>query len=382
MRRVVGLPSSLNIEDGRARGDDEEGKGNGVGAVGYINHVSGFAHAGKAMQDVMAEVVELCRARNARIGGHGVGGVEFHRTGVAALVISPTSSDGSVELLGVTTTSGAAIHADLIILATGAWTPSLLDLRGRAKATGQVLAYLPLHEEEAAMLKNMKVLLNLGTGMFAIPPVRDAEGVWELKLARHGYGYENVVEVELDVGVVETGLSSSEKRERGEGKVRVQQSLPSQSFTPIPQEAEMACRGFLKQMFPPSSSMLGQLADRPFASTRLCWYTDTPKGDFLVDFHPRFRSPASNEGTGDSGSRNLLIATGGSGHAFKFLPVIGEKIVARLEGRLEPELAGLWEWKRDRVDGDWGEVDGSRGGVKGMKLEDEWAKGRKRESRL
>ncbi|MDI1493027.1 MAG: hypothetical protein OHK93_004811 [Ramalina farinacea] len=334
------------------------------------------------MEALMAEVLHLCRARNQKAGPNGPGGVTFHRASAASLLTSPTSptNDGSVHLLGVTTTSALPLHADVIILATGAWTPSLLDLRGRAKATAQVLAYLPLTDEEARMLAGMKVLLNLGTGMFAIPPIRNGEGVWELKLARHGYGYENVVEVELGAAVVETGLPLSQKG--GGGKVRVQQSLPSQHFTPIPQEAEMACRGFLKQMFPPSSSMLGQLADRPFASTRLCWYTDTPKADFLVDFHPRFRSPVGKERGGDSVSRNLLIATGGSGHAFKFLPVIGEKIVARLEGRLEPELAGLWEWRRDRVDGDWGEVDGSRGGVKGMRLEDEWAKGRKRGSRL
>ncbi len=45
--------------------------------------------------------------------------------------------------------------------------------------------------------------------------------------------------------------------------------------------------------------------------TRLCWYTDSLDNNFLVDYVP---------GYGDS----LLVASGGSGHAFKFLPVIGK----------------------------------------------------------
>lgn len=39
------------------------------------------------------------------------------------------------------------------------------------------------------------------------------------------------------------------------------------------------------------------------AYTRMCWYSDTPDSDFVIDYAP--------------GYDNMLIASGGSGHAFK-----------------------------------------------------------------
>ncbi len=43
---------------------------------------------------------------------------------------------------------------------------------------------------------------------------------------------------------------------------------------------------------------------------KICLYTLTPEEDFLIDFHPS--------------NKNMLIASGFSGHGFKFAPVIGE----------------------------------------------------------
>ena len=94
-----------------------------------------------------------------------------------------------------------------------------------------------------------------------------------------------------------------------------------------------------------------------------------PTGDFLITHHPEYTS--------------LFVATGGSGHGFKFFPVIGEKIVAAIEKTLEPEFAGIWRWRSEeelkevvRSGGDGEEefiacVDGSRGGRKGMVLGEE-----------
>jgi glycine/D-amino acid oxidase-like deaminating enzyme len=41
----------------------------------------------------------------------------------------------------------------------------------------------------------------------------------------------------------------------------------------------------------------------------VCYYNNTPDDDFLIDWHPSIE--------------NLLLATGFSGHGFKFGPVIG-----------------------------------------------------------
>jgi sarcosine oxidase / L-pipecolate oxidase len=90
--------------------------------------------------------------------------------------------------------------------------------------------------------------------------------------------------------------------------------------------------------------------------------TFSPTGDFLVDYHPKFQ--------------NLFIATGGSGHAFKFLPVLGDEIVKIIEAGLkdgspingvraatETEINGryreAWRWRNTSMA--W-TGDGSRGG--------------------
>jgi sarcosine oxidase/L-pipecolate oxidase len=57
----------------------------------------------------------------------------------------------------------------------------------------------------------------------------------------------------------------------------------------------------------------------------MCWYTDSPDGDWVIGHYP-----------GDSG---LVLATGGSGHAFKFLPTLGKLVVDAIENKLDPKLA-------------------------------------------
>jgi len=181
--------------------------------------------------------------------------------------------------------------------------------------------------------------------MFVIPPVHDTRtGQWLLKIARHAYGYTNplIVPVGPEGGEVET-------------------SLPAEKFSPIPAEGEKACREFLSQVIP-------WLSGRPYSMTRLCWYTDTSTGDLLIDYHPEYKG--------------LFLATGGSGHGFKFLPVIGERIAEGIEGRLHDEFTELWKWREGPRLPFGGTEDGSRSGMKGMVLEEEWKRGGRRESKL
>jgi sarcosine oxidase/L-pipecolate oxidase len=49
-----------------------------------------------------------------------------------------------------------------------------------------------------------------------------------------------------------------------------------------------------------------------------CMYNLSPSSDFLLDFHPHHP--------------RLFVATGGSGHGFKFGSVIGTVIMDRLDG--------------------------------------------------
>lgn len=106
--------------------------------------------------------------------------------------------------------------------------------------------------------------------------------------------------------------------------------------------------------------MIPSLSTRPFTKSKLCWYTDTPDGDFIITHHP------SHPG--------LFLATGGSGHGYKFLPVIGEKIVDVISGHCPAEFEAKWCWRRHTVETVVTE-DGSRGGRPGMVLREEMGKG-------
>jgi sarcosine oxidase/L-pipecolate oxidase len=58
----------------------------------------------------------------------------------------------------------------------------------------------------------------------------------------------------------------------------------------------------------------------------------TPNQDFIIDQHPH--------------CRNLYVASGGSFHSWKFMPIIGKYVVQMLQGKLDSEKASRWAWDR------------------------------------
>ncbi|RDW86417.1 NAD(P)/FAD-dependent oxidoreductase [Aspergillus mulundensis] len=290
-------------------------------AGGYVNWSSGWADAEAGVRFAKQKLDKE-------------GKVRFVHGEVSRLLFSP---EDNRTVTGVVYDQDKTITADLVILATGAWTAGLVDLRGRTVSTGQAIAYMRISDDEQRRLEHMPTILNFATGIFIIPPRNNT-----LKIARHAYGYHNPKTVPVP-GALPTGET-------------MQVSLPERGV-PIPLEGETAFRTALKQLLP-------TFADRPFIDTRICWYTDTPKGDFIITPHPSHP--------------HLFLATGGSGHGYKFFPLLGEKIVDALEGNLAPELAELWAWP-EAVDEDSfdGTEDGSRSGEKRLLLVDELAKGNK-----
>lgn len=79
----------------------------------------------------------------------------------------------------------------------------------------------------------------------------------------------------------------------------------------------------------------------------------------MITYHPEFEG--------------LFLATGGSGHGYKFLPVIGEKIIDCVEGQCPVEFKSKWPWPEERAEKVVTE-DGSRGGKPGMVLDEEFKK--------
>jgi len=86
---------------------------------------------------------------------------------------------------------------------------------------------------------------------------------------------------------------------------------------------EAYCRAFLAESLP-------LLASLPMHGSKLCLYCDTWDGDFWIGRDPE--------------RQGLVVATGGSGHAFKFAPVLGGLAADALEG-VENDYSQRFAWR-------------------------------------
>lgn len=294
------------------------------GSQGYVNWSSGWANAEGAMVWLRKEVEKFNR-------------VNFTVGCVKKLCINHDNNTVSGAILQ----DSSRLKADLTILAAGAWSASLLDLRGICKSTGQVLCYMPISAAEEAAFSKRPTILNLSNALFMIPP---SNGL--LKIARHGHGYVNP-----------TTIPHPESQDPNE---TMTVSLPYTHVNDpglvVPLEGRKACRDFVTAIHPSIAT-----SSRPFTKGKICWYTDTRDGDFLISYHPKYSS--------------LFVATGGSGHGFKFLPVIGDSILECVMGQTPEDFKDRWKWPAERVPEELWEGDGSRGGPIGMVLKDELANG-------
>lgn len=234
--------------------------GNFSGTQGYKNDAGGWADAASAIKEL---------ARQCSLVG-----VSFV-TGARGTVLSLRKSGKKVT--GVNVALGEPIEASTVIIAAGAWSCRLIDLSLHSLSTCQPLGFLQLTPKEAAELAESPIVVNLTTGWFCFPP-DPATNLF--KVARHGMGYTNHVTVNEGENKAGAIISAPSRDKNGAAKPY------------LPADADKVLRDGLRQFFP-------GLADRPWENTRLCWYTDTPSGDFIIDYHPGFEG--------------LFVATGGSG---------------------------------------------------------------------
>lgn len=199
-------------------------------------------------------------------------------TGEEGIVTEILQDGEDKRVTGVKTSSGDVYSASRVVLATGAWTNGLLEgFEHAMSGSGQPVGFIQLTKEEAKSLDPSPVMIDLDTGVFVFPPT---PVLHVLKVARHGFGYSTEV----------PALASSDGQERLVSAPKTFSNNASSAY--IPQGASDDLREGLRRLVP-------QFADRPWAKTRLCWYTDTPTSDFIVDDHPDISG--------------LFVATGGAG---------------------------------------------------------------------
>jgi glycine/D-amino acid oxidase-like deaminating enzyme len=199
--------------------------------------------------------------------------------------------DGS-QVTGIVTTDGKQHDADYVIIAAGAWTTVMLPyLADVIVAVGlPVVHFDPPNADDfrpPAFRPWAADISNTGWYGFPLHP----SGV--VKIANHGVG------IPLDP--------------------RDEKVVPKQWID--------RARAFVTETFP-------ALTDALIVKTRLCMYCDTFDGDFWIDHDPN--------------RKGLVVATGGSGHGFKFAPVLGSVIADVVEKKPNP-FASRFAW-REKTD--------------------------------
>ncbi|KAF4464509.1 FAD dependent oxidoreductase [Fusarium albosuccineum] len=232
-------------------------------------------------------------------------GVQFGFGGAGTFKKPLFAADG-LTCNGVETVDGTQYHADKVILAAGAWTPTLIDLEDQCVSKAWVLAHIQLTPEEAEKYKN-------------VPVVYDGE---------YGFFFEPSEDGTIKVCDEFPGFSRFKKHQpygASQPKlISVPRSHASHPTDTYPNASEVTIRKAIARFLP-------GLKDKRIVDRAMCWCTDTADANLLICEHPRWK--------------NLILATGDSGHTFKLLPNIGKHVVELLEGTLQQDLTEAWRWR-------------------------------------
>lgn len=239
------------------------------------------ADAGEAHFNPSAGWAASARAVEWRLSIARQAGVSFRSGFRAARLIQ-----NGDRVVGVESTEGDRVAADLTVVAAGAWTPGLVpELADRLRPSAQTVfhfdgSHLPGLRELPVWCADIS-----RTGWYGFP--MDADG--RFKLGHHGTGRD---------------------------------LPPDPGPDPDPGD-EARFREFLSGRFPAMAKA------RPLAS-RICFYCDSFDGDFWIDLDPT--------------RRGLLVAAGGSGHGFKFGPLVGGLVADLAAGRRAP-IGARFRWR-------------------------------------
>jgi glycine/D-amino acid oxidase-like deaminating enzyme len=202
-------------------------------------------------------------------------------------------SDGRVT--GVRLPDGATMSAAHVVIAAGTWSHLLVpELAAAMHTVGQPVFHLKPEQPHLFTWPDFAIFTAdiARTGWYGFP-VHPHEGV--VKIANHGPG---------------------------------RQLHPDRDVAEVTAADEQKLRRFLADALP-------ALAGSPIVYRRCCFYCDTLDGHLWIDRHPQ--------------RAGLTVAAGGSGHAFKFGPVLGQLIADAVEGRPHPWLP-RFRWRNLALD--------------------------------
>lgn len=225
--------------------------------------------------------------------------------------------DNDGKVVGVKTQDGRQHPAEKLVMACGGWTPSLVpQLDSLCETTAGSVIMLKIPRDSPLFDR------------FA--PERFPSWMWKLWDGAEGgvYGFPRDDQGWMKIGY--RGTKYTNPQIQPDGKLRsvpITRYTPGEKVTQIPAKAMEALKRFLAEYLP-------ELAENgiDIELTRLCWYTDSFDNHYVVDNLP--------------GQDTVMVATGGCGHAFKYLPNLGKWIVDIMEGLgTERTLVQSWRWR-------------------------------------
>ncbi|KAF4595563.1 sarcosine oxidase [Ophiocordyceps camponoti-floridani] len=270
-----------------------------------FNPTVGFAEADKALEAVVHKAI--------------LRGVNFVQATVTRLDFGPTG-----QCIGLTLDNGESLRADKILLAAGARTPALLaqsapankdmHVGSRLMATGAISFHAQLTGDQRAKFAPIPVVKN------CLPGVK-GEGMSILD--------DGTIKFNCDMCFTNyvTFPPTGERMSVAPDETAYNEWTGPRFVGFFQERARKTMNGLYGK----------EVEEITIQRYRMCWDASTPTHDFLITPHPH--------------SQGLYLATGGSFHGWKFLPVIGDYVADMMQGCLDDDYAARWAWDKKGGDG-------------------------------
>lgn len=285
---------------------------------GISNSLAPFAKQAAGILDTTGGVIAADKACLLALYKAKQAGVKFVLDPIAGAFSSFVYKEGDTKVVcGIKTADGKTHDAATVIMACGGWTPSLVpEMDGLCETTAGSVALFKIPADSPLRTKYsyenfpawmFKQREGADGGLYGFPV--DHNGV--MKIGYRGIKYTNPV-------------TQADGKDRSVPRTRW--SI-DEAITDLPVKAHQVIKRFVDNYMPDLGA-----AGIDIWMSRLCWYTDSYDNHYVIDRVP--------------GLDGVMCATGGSGHAFKFLPNLGKWVADVLEQKdMDRALVKAWQWR-------------------------------------
>ncbi|QKX54296.1 uncharacterized protein TRUGW13939_01381 [Talaromyces rugulosus] len=231
------------------------------------------------------------------------------------LIIEENGAQKRVK--GIKTYDGLFHFGDLVIVAAGSWSASIIpEAHLTVEATAGTVMFIDIPKERQDLWKKFH------SDNYPVWSYRRGEG----ENYYQGGGFPISKEGRLKFGFRGRKFTNYQDHPTQQN-LRISIPRTKYSKNPIdtvPLYGLSRMKEVILQGFP-------ELAEFGFTDSRVIYFSIIPDNNYVIDYVPNY-------------SDSLFICTGGSGHAFKFLPILGRHVKNQLE-RVPDQFTTAWKWR-------------------------------------